>query len=273
MIFKAQYFSVAKQRHREAENPWADTLDLAVQQAVRSISRGLGPSCPKKDLFVDRAGQDLPVRLEQAYDRLGVPNGHRFVEPLSVLTAVLWFLLRGIEIANGNCKDVSLGSNPSTSCRYRCQRRTRQRGDALYRVHACICKPAHARKLHVHVLGRSGVHEVANLFVPGRVSAFCALTMEPSGCPLLFVLRKQWDPEHVFFSGSSEPPSKRQVARLAQVRRVLLARRRHREDLLVAQLEDWAEHACRVAGSQLMARSQIPLPTIQLLGRWGSRWQ
>ena len=85
-------------------------------------------------------------------------------------------------------------------------------------------------------------------------------------------LRKQWDPEHVFFSGSSEPPSKRQVARLAQVVAFCL-RDDASEDLLVAQLEDWAEHACRVAGSQLMARSQIPLPTIQLLGRWGSRWQ
>ena len=69
-LSSAQYFSIAKQRHREAEYPWTDALDLAVQQAVRSISRGLGPSRPKKDLFVDRAGQDLPVRLEQAYDRL-----------------------------------------------------------------------------------------------------------------------------------------------------------------------------------------------------------
>ena len=40
--------------------------------------------------------------------------------------------------------------------------------------------------------------------------------------------------------------------------------------MLLAQLEDWAEHAFRVAGSQLMARSRIPLPTIQMLGRWGS---
>ena len=80
----AQYFSVAKQRHREAEYPWTDALDLAVQQAVRSISRGLGPSRPKKDFFVDRAGQDLPVRLVQAYDRLGVPREHRCAERTSV---------------------------------------------------------------------------------------------------------------------------------------------------------------------------------------------
>ena len=39
--------------------------------------------------------------------------------------------------------------------------------------------------------------------------------------------------------------------------------------MLLAQLEDWAEHAFRVAGSQFMARSRIPLPTIQMLGRWG----
>ena len=82
-------------------------------------------------------------------------------------------------------------------------------------------------------------------------------------------LRKLWDPEFYFFTGSSEPPSKRQVARLAQV----LAFSLHEdaaEDMLLAQLEDWAEHAFRVAGSQLMARSRIPLPTIQMLERWGS---
>ena len=100
-----------KQRHREAEYPWTDALDLAVQQAVRSISRGLGPSRPKKDLFVDRACPDLPGRLAQAYDRLGVPREHRFAEPLSVVTVALWFLLRGIEIANVKCKDVSFVRN------------------------------------------------------------------------------------------------------------------------------------------------------------------
>ena len=104
----AQYCSVAKQRHRKAEHPWPDALDLAVQQAVRLKSRGVGPSRRKKDLFVDRAGQDLPVRLGQAYDRLIVPNEQRFLEPPSVMTVALWFLLRGLEIANVRCRDVSL---------------------------------------------------------------------------------------------------------------------------------------------------------------------
>ena len=104
----AQYFSVAKQRHRKAEHPWPDALDLAMQQAVRLKSRGVGPSRRKKDLFVDRAGQDLPVRLGQAYDRLIVPNEQRFLEPPSVMTVALWFLLRGLEIANVRCRDVSL---------------------------------------------------------------------------------------------------------------------------------------------------------------------
>ena len=82
-------------------------------------------------------------------------------------------------------------------------------------------------------------------------------------------LRKLWDPEVYFFTGSSEPPSKRQVARLAQVLAFCLHEDAS-EDMLLVQLEDWAEHAFRVAGSQLMARSRIPLPTIQMLGRWGS---
>ena len=36
---------------------------------------------------------------------VSVPNE---LEPLSVVTVALWFLLRGIEIANVKCKDVSL---------------------------------------------------------------------------------------------------------------------------------------------------------------------
>ena len=264
----AQYFSVAKQRHREAEYPWTDALDLAVQQAVRSISRGLGPSRPKKDLFVDRAGQDLPVRLVQAYDRLGVPREHRFAEPLPVVTVALWFLLRGIEIANVKCKDVSFVRNLRQVKLSLPVSKTDPSARGCTRVHSCICKPAHERSC------RSTCS--AEVMFTRLQTCSCLQGFHPL-CPyhgalrmsVDLRLRKLWDPEFYFFTGSSEPPSKRQVARLAQVLAFCLHADAS-EDMLLAQLEDWAEHAFRVAGSQLMARSRIPLPTIQMLGRWGS---
>ena len=162
----AQYFSVAKQRHREAEYPWTDALDLAVQQAVRSISRGLGPSRPKKDLFVDRAGPDLPGRLAQAYDRLGVPREHRFAEPLSVVTVALWFLLRGIEIANVKCKDVSPTGQACLA--------SVKDGPVSARMYssACVHLQAGTRsQLPVDMFGRGDVHETSNLFMLARVPA------------------------------------------------------------------------------------------------------
>ena len=243
-------------------------MDLAVQQAVRSISRGLGPSRPKKDLFVDRAGPDLPGRLAQAYDRLGVPREHRFAEPLSVVTVALWFLLRGIEIANVKCKDVSFVRNLRQVKLALPVSKTDPSARGCTRVHACICKPAHDRSC------RSTCS--AEVMFTRLQTCSCLQGFQPL-CPyhgalrmsVDLRLRKLWDPEFYFFTGSSEPPSKRQVARLAQV----LAFSLHEdaaEDMLLAQLEDWAEHAFRVAGSQLMARSRIPLPTIQMLGRWGS---
>ncbi|CAE7851243.1 unnamed protein product, partial [Symbiodinium sp. KB8] len=192
----AQYFSVAKQRHREAEYAWTDALDLAVQQAVRSISRGLGPARPKRDLFVDRAPSNLDDQLRAAYARLQVPAEHQFAEPCAVMAMALWFLLRGIEVANVRCTDVHLN-----------------RGDRLVRLCLPVSKtdPGH-------------VHSAADLFV---------------------YRSRQWSSDTFLFSGSQTAPSKR-------------------------QLEDWAEHAFRVAGAQLLARSMVPLPTIQMLGRWGS---
>ncbi|CAE7587762.1 unnamed protein product, partial [Symbiodinium sp. KB8] len=101
----AQYFSVAKQRRRETEHPWTDVLDLAVQQAVRSISRGPGPSRPKRDLFVDRAPSDLDEQVVVLTFVCRWPPEHQFVEPCAVLAVALWFLLRGIEVANVRCTD------------------------------------------------------------------------------------------------------------------------------------------------------------------------
>ncbi|CAE7905180.1 unnamed protein product, partial [Symbiodinium necroappetens] len=80
---------------------------------------------------------------------------------------------------------------------------------------------------------------------------------------------RRWSSDTFLCSGAAIPPSKRQVARLAQVVGFCLHNDAS-EDWMLSQIEDWAEHAFRVAGAQLLARSMVPLPTIQMLGRWGS---
>ena len=264
----AQYFSVAKQRHREAEYAWTDALDLAVQQAVRSISRGLGPARPKRDLFVDRAPSNLDDQLRAAYARLQVPAEHQFAEPCAVMAMALWFLLRGIEVANVRCTDVHLNRGDRLVRLCLPVSKTDPGAKGCERSHVCICKPVHD----------SGCRSTCPPEVMFTQLQTCSCTggRQPL-CPFHGALRlaigirrsRQWSSDTFLFSGSQTAPSKRQVARLAQVAGYCLHNDAS-EEWMFSQLEDWAEHAFRVAGAQLLARSMVPLPTIQMLGRWGS---
>ena len=139
----AQYFSVAKQRRRETEHPWTDVLDLAVQQAVRSISRGPGPSRPKRDLFVDRAPSDLDEQVVVLTFVCRWPPEHQFVEPCAVLAVALWFLLRGIEVANVRCTDVTLNRGDRLVRLSLPVSKTDPAARGCERSHVCVCKPFH----------------------------------------------------------------------------------------------------------------------------------
>ena len=127
----------------EAEYAWTDALDLAVQQAVRSVNRGLGPARLKRDLFVDRAPSDLDARLHAAYARLQVPVEHQFAEPCAVLAVAIWFLLRGIEVANVRCTNVTLNRGDRLVRLSLPVSKTDLAAKGCERSHVCICKPVH----------------------------------------------------------------------------------------------------------------------------------
>ncbi|CAE7817075.1 unnamed protein product [Symbiodinium sp. KB8] len=247
----AQYFSVAKQRHREAEYAWTDALDLAVQQAVRSINRGLGPARLKRDLFVDRAPSDLDAQLHAAYSRLQVPAEHQFAEPCAVLAVATWFLLRGIEVANVRCTDLHLN-----------------RGDRLVRLSLPVSKTDPAAKGCERLPTRGHVHSVADVFVRTGAAAIVSVPWGPpvghSCSPVPAVVQRDF-PVLLFADGPKQTSGRSTGTGVG-----FCLHNDASEEWMLSQLEDWAEHAFRVAGAQLLARSMVPLPTIQMLGRWGS---
>ena len=71
----------------------------------------------------------------------------------------------------------------------------------------------------------------------------------------------------MFAIGSA--PSTRQVAMLAQAAAFVL-QEQSLSERGPAALQKWAQHSFRVAGAQMFARANVPVPTIQVIGRWGS---
>ena len=84
----AQYYAVAKAKHIEVGFDWTQQLDLARSQEIRSIPRGMDPATAKMDWMFDNitaSFAEQPLRME---------------EPFATSLTAIWFLLRGIEIAN-----------------------------------------------------------------------------------------------------------------------------------------------------------------------------
>ena len=86
---------------------WTHKLEQVRQQAPRSVMRGLGPSALKLDLRLDRVTTTFAEDLAQAAKELAIPDDCIAVDPFAAVVTASWFLLRGIELANVQCQDVS----------------------------------------------------------------------------------------------------------------------------------------------------------------------
>ena len=264
----AQYFAVAKCKHIEAGFQWTQQLDLARSQAIRSIQRGMGPSSPKLDLFFDNVKLDFAASLDSAYDELELPLTVRVKEPFVTALTAVWFLLRGIEIANVVGNDVRFNkANRSVTVRLPVSK-TDTEGKGCERTRICICSPRHDP-------GCAASTPPALMFTSlqkcscreGRhpLCVFHAL--------LDLVVRKRrtgsYDPQAPLFGDDGVPPSAKQLTKLAQVCAFVL----HNEALhewSPAAIEKWSQHCFGVSGAQLFARAEVTLPVIQVIGRWGS---
>ena len=103
----AQYYSVAKSEHRAHGYDWPASLDHAVAQAVRSITRGMGPSSAKLDFPLEVCSRSFEGDVVRAYSTLQVPEHARIEAPADTGIVASWFLLRGLEISSVVCEDIA----------------------------------------------------------------------------------------------------------------------------------------------------------------------
>ena len=178
------------------------------------------------------------------------------------------FLLRGIELANVQCQDVSFNKERREVSLKLLVSKTDVQAKGCVRTHRCTC-------LLVHSDDCRSTQSPALRFTPLQT---CSCTRgRHCLCPFhallswVIVLRQEglWEPENYLFGQNGSPPSKRQVVWLA--RQSAFALMQHTFDEVgPGVLDKCAQHSFPVAGSQMFARAGVPLPEIQVIGRWGS---
>ncbi|CAE7206162.1 ftsH [Symbiodinium natans] len=238
----SQYFAIAKSKHVEAGHPWSQAMDLARSQAVRSITRGIGPSMPKLDLHLELAPAMLDETLKAVANRLRIPTDLRlpFMGPTAV--AASWFLLRGIEISNVQCRDVTFQCELYQVTLQLPVSKVDTEAKGCARTHCCVCRGGRQTLCVFHAL----------------LDIVTALRS-----------RQAWRPEAYLFGCEGLMPTARQVSTLARCCAVALGQA-SLDEWSSGALDRWAQHSFRVAGAQFLARSGVDVAVIQLIGRWGS---
>ena len=205
---------------------------------------------------------DFSASLASAYDELEVPLTVCVKEPFVTALTAVWFLLRGIEIANVVGNDVRFNkANRSVTVRLPVSK-TDTEGKGCERTHICICSPR-------HVPGCAASTPPALMFTSLQKCS-CRHPLCVFHALLDLVVRKRRTGSQApLFGDEGVPPSAKQLTKLAQVCAFVL----HNEALhewSPAAIEKWSQHCFRVSGAQLFARAEVTLPVIQVIGRWGS---
>ena len=237
-----QYFSVAKGKHVEAGYTWSQTLDLARSQAIRSIVRGMGPAAPKLDLHLESAPVNFDDALKLTAVRLVLPEDVRLPFPGPTAIGASWFLLRGIEVSNVRCQDVTFSRDPRQVTLQLPVSKADPEAKGCARTHCCICYKSREPLCVYHAL-----------------------------LDIVMALQKgqAFRPEAYLFGTEGRMPTARQVTALAKCCAITLGQE-SLDDWHAGALDRWAQHSFRVAGAQFLARCGIDVAVIQLIGRWGS---
>ena len=263
----AQYYSVAKSEHRSQGHEWSPALDHAISQAVRSITRGMGPASAKLDFPMELCSRDFSSDVQSAYESLQVPSSAQVADPADTGIVAAWFLLRGLEISSVVCSDISFSREGRVKLELPVSKNDPS-ARGCSRTHCCICS-----RQHDPGCSRSG--DEALLFTPLQKCA-CSLGRHPL-CPYHAALRcsvrlrqaGRWHAQAPFFGDGHGPPTKTQVAWLARVFAWVLCSG-DLQEWPRQVIQRWSQHAFRVAGAQMFARAGLDLHVIMLIGRWGS---
>eukprot|EP00439_Symbiodinium_sp_Y106_P052492 s2729_g7.t1 len=210
---------------------------------------GDGPSSPKLDLFFDNVKLDFSASLASAYDELEVPLTVRVKEPFVTALTAVWFLLRGIEIANVVGNDVRFNKgNRSVTVRLPVSKtvaKTDTEGKGCERTHVCICSPRHdpgcaastPPALMFTSLQKCSCREGRHPLCVFHALLDLVVRMRRTG---------SYDPQAPLFGDKGVPPSAKQLTKLAQVCAFAL----HNEALhewSPAAIEKWSQHCFRVS--------------------------
>ena len=209
------------------------------------------------------------IFLQCSHTDLEVPVPLRAREPFATAITAVWFLLRGIEVAGGiKGEDVRFNRSEKAVTVRLPVSKTDLEGKGCERRHVCICSL-------VHDQGCPHSDDLATMFTALQ-KCKCSSGRHPL-CVLHALLemvvrrRKEgsYDPSQPLFGDGQVAVTQRQLTQLARACAFVL----QQETLFEwspAVLDKWSQHCFRVSGAQLFARAGVPLPVIQVIGRWGS---
>lgn len=233
------YFQAAVQhqvRHLcQAVDP---LVHQVIRDVTRSIRRGLGPS-KLKDSFDPLVLHNISCRFSDEPFDFESPSHFRDVMVLSI-----WFMLRELELAASMMHHLTI--NEGMVSILIPLHKTDTDGSSCYRSLQCACQiqsqplcPLHAAERHLVRLLRLQEH-LGKQTIP--------LCPTPAGTV----------------------PTKNMVIQQARQTLVAAGVEVERQDAFGVSQQRFGGHCMRVSGAQFLARAGVPIPSIQLLGRWTS---
>eukprot|EP00438_Fugacium_kawagutii_P005920 Skav229270 [mRNA] locus=scaffold952:186213:187874:- [translate_table: standard] len=225
------YFSAASKFHTLHHGELTAATKVAIRDATRSIERGLGGP-QLKDAFELEALRQ--VFRQQDFDE--------FAGAYCMTVAGTWFLTREIELAAAQHRHIRFDSKALTVHWTLPMSKTDQHGQMIERTHACACGDAREPLCPYHAL-----HDWCHR--QDVILGDSPLFPDPKGG----VLSKYASIETIrFILAKADIP----LTRLGPTG---------------SQDHRFHGHCLRVSGAQFLARHQVPLHTILLMGRWASR--
>ena len=289
-----QYFAIARQKHIETyKTKPSQAVELEITNSIRAITRGMGPSKQKETFIMEHLRQAV-IQLHMVEDYV---NDRRVVrwpcsdkdgnevrtslatitphpwfndpnnevhEPLLVCIIGAWFMTREIELAAATTKDITIRDDARTVTWRLPMSKTDLTGQGVERTHGCAynkhCRATMNKTKSVCLEPLCPFHCFKTyMFLRTHFAKQC--TQNPEECPLVC-------------TGRGMVASKEQST--SAMRKVTVIADLHDRTDKTPDKKDVNKanrvggHTLRVAGAQLMARMQLDLYLIQLVGRWGS---
>ena len=232
------YTSRARQEHLAVlKMQPADDVLAHITKCERSVLRGLAKPKYKSSFHLEALEETNVTELENLEAQFPWP-------PIWLVVVGCWWILRGIELAAIRLIDIEFNDN-NVAISLPVSKMDPY-GKGARRCHGCCCQPGSSKPCII-----CPFHTVSSAVSHSKGLATKLFGRVPPDWPLFP------DSKGNFISKETTAAAVRQVANVLG-------------ESSCDDTEDIAEHAMRVSGAQLLARSGVELYVIQLYGRWGS---